>query len=105
MITDQEKKFIDYWEVNRVKQKTFFYKLLVGLPAGLVFGLPIILSLVFKDWYKNMSFIPGSQVTVVMIAVLGIIVFFALFRMHVKWELNEQFYKELKFKESKQDAA
>ncbi len=52
-----------------------------------------------------MSFVSGSQFTVVLIAVLGICVFFALFRMHVKWELNEQFYKELKYKESRTDAA
>ncbi len=48
-----------------------------------------------------MIFISGSQITVILIAVLGIAVFFALFRMKFKWEENEQLYKELKFKESK----
>lgn len=99
MITDQEQLFINYWEQNRDKQKKWFYKLALGLPVGLVFALPILLSVIFNDWYKRMIFISGSQVTVIMIGVLGITVFFALFKMKFKWEENEQRYKELKFKE------
>jgi len=99
MITDEEKKFIDYWEKNNAKQKRLWYQLALGLPLGLVFGLPIMVSLIFSDWYKNMQFISASQVMVIMIAILGIAVFFALFRMKHKWDMNEQFYKELKFRE------
>lgn len=101
MLTEEEKKFIIWWEDNRSKQKKIFYGLAVGLPAGLMFGLPILLSVIFSDWYKNMSFISGSQITVILIAIAGIAVFYALFRMYHKWEMNEQFYKELKFKEDK----
>ena len=101
MITDQEKLFIDYWDKNRNKQKKSFYQLLIGLPLGLVFALPILLSVIFHDWYKQMTFISGSQVTVILIGVLGIAVFFALFRMKFKWEENEQLYKELKYKQEK----
>ncbi len=101
MITEQEKLFIDYWNQNRDKQKKSFYQLLIGLPIGLVFALPILLSVIFHDWYKRMIFISGSQVTVILIGVLGIAVFFALFRMKFKWEQNEQLYKELKYKEEK----
>ena len=101
MITDQEKLFIDYWDKNRNKQKKSFYQLLIGLPIGLVFALPILLSVIFHDWYKQMTFISGSQVTVILIGVLGIAVFFALFRMKFKWEENEQLYKELKYKQEK----
>jgi pilus assembly protein TadC len=101
MITEQEKLFIDYWDKNRDKQKRSFYQLLVGLPIGLVFALPILLSVIFHDWYKQMSFISGSQLTVILIGVLGIAVFFALFRMKFKWEENEQLYKELKYKQEK----
>jgi membrane protein YdbS with pleckstrin-like domain len=101
MVTNEERKFIDYWEKNNAKQKRLLYQLAVGLPIGLVFGLPIMISLIFSDWYKNMQFISASQVTVILIAVLGIAVFFALFRMKHKWDMNEQFYKELKFKEGR----
>ncbi|MBA2250354.1 MAG: hypothetical protein H0W12_09200 [Chitinophagaceae bacterium] len=105
MITDQEKLFLAYWEKNRAREKKTLYQLAVGLPLGLVFALPIILSVIFHDWYKQMIFISPSQVTVILIAVLAIAVFFALFRMKFKWENNEQLYKELKFKESQNDAA
>ncbi len=101
MVTDQEKLFIKYWEDNRDKQKKVFYQLLIGLPIGLVFAFPVILSVIFHDWYKQMTFISDSQITVILITVLGIAVFFALFRMKFKWEENEQRYKELKFKQSK----
>ena len=60
---------------------------------------------IFHDWYKQMIFISASEITTILIAVLGIAVFFALFRMKFKWEENEQRYKELKFKEQKTDAA
>ncbi len=99
MITDQEKLFIDYWAKNRDKQKRSFSQLAVGLPAGLVFAFPILVSVLFHDWYKRMSFISNSQITIIMIGILGIIVFIALFRMKFKWEANEQLYKELKYKE------
>ena len=105
MITEQEKLFLNYWENNRDKEKKLLYQLAFGLPVGLVFALPILLSLLFRDWYKRMSFIYNSQVTVIMIAVLGITVFFGLLKMKFKWENNEQLYKELKFKEHKNDAA
>ena len=101
MITDQEQLFITYWEANRDKQKKILYQLAWGLPLGLVFALPVLLSILFHDWYKNMVFISPSQVTIILITVLGIAVFFALFRMKFKWEENEQRYKELKFKQSK----
>jgi hypothetical protein len=101
MVTEQEKLFIDYWDKNRDKQKKWFYQLAIGLPLGLVFGLPILLSVLFHDWYKQMIYISPSQITVILIGILGITVFFALFRMKFKWEENEQLYKELKLKENK----
>lgn len=101
MVTHQEQLFINYWEANREKEKKVFRQLAVGLPLGLVFALPVLLSVLFHDWYKRMVFISSTQITLILITVLGIGVFFALFRMRFKWEENEQRYKELKFKESK----
>lgn len=103
MITDQEKEFIAFWEMNRDRQKKLFYRLLIGLPTGLIFGLPILLTLIFNDWYKNLYFISSSEVIVVIIAVLAIAVFYGLFKMKFKWEENEQLYKELKFKDTNSD--
>jgi pilus assembly protein TadC len=99
MLTEQEELFMEFWEKNRNKEKKVLHKLALGLPLGLVFAFPILLSVLFHNWYKNMVYISGSQITVILIAVLGIAVFFALIRMKFKWENNEQLYKELKFKQ------
>jgi len=99
MVTEQEKLFIEYWDKNRNRQKRSFRQLLIGLPLGLVFAFPILISVIFHDWYKRMMFISGSQITVVLIGVLGIAVFFTLLRINFKWEQNEQLYKELKYKQ------
>jgi len=103
MVTDQEQLFLNYWTANRDKQKKLFYRLTIGLPLGLVFAFPVLLSVIFHDWYKRMIFISSSQITLILITVLGIAVFFALFRMNFKWEENEQRFKELKFKQNKSD--
>ncbi|MEJ7675163.1 MAG: hypothetical protein WKF59_21275 [Chitinophagaceae bacterium] len=103
MVTDQEQLFLNYWDANRDKQKKLFYRFTIGLPLGLVFAFPVLLSVLFHDWYKRMIFISSSQITLILITVLGIAVFFALFRMNFKWEENEQRYKELKFKQNKSD--
>jgi hypothetical protein len=35
------------------------------------------------------------------IAMIGVVLFYAYFRMQYKWEMNEQLYHELKSKENK----
>ncbi|MDQ6842948.1 MAG: hypothetical protein M3Z92_01150 [Bacteroidota bacterium] len=105
MLTKDEKLFIEYWEKNKDKQKYFLYQLASGLPYGLVFALPVLVALIFHSWYKSMIYISGSQVIVIVIGVFIVAIFFAVFRMKFKWEQNEQMYKELKFKEGKDDAA
>ncbi|MEP6675163.1 MAG: hypothetical protein ABJA78_08405 [Ferruginibacter sp.] len=53
---------------------------------------------------KSTQFSIGLFITIV-IAVLLCIIFYAYFRMHYKWEMNEQLYKELKQKQKKSAAA
>ena len=75
---------------------------------ALLFGLPIILLVVvvklfFPDWYMKISGMSPGMVVTAVIAVIGIVLFYSYFRMQYKWEMNEQFYKELKLKENKTD--
>lgn len=105
MLTEDEKSFIVYWEKNREKDKKIFYKFLYGSPYGLLFALPILVAVIFHDWYKNMVYISPTLITLIIIGVLGIAVFYTLFSMQFKWDRNEQIYKELKYKQSKEDAA
>ena len=105
MISEKEIKFLRYWEQNREIESTFLSKLTRGLPMALLFGLPIILSVVvvrifFPDWYMKISQTsPGMFITAV-IAMIIIILFYSFFRMQFKWEMNDQLYKELKSKEN-----
>jgi pilus assembly protein TadC len=105
MLTKDEQLFIEYWEKNREKEKKFFRQLAYGSPWGLVFALPVLVAVLFHDWYKNMIPISKSQLILITITVMGIAVFYAIFRMRFIWENKEQIYKELKFKEKKNDAA
>ncbi len=105
MLTDDEKSFIIYWERNRQKEKKIFSKFLYGSPWGIVFALPILIAVIFHGWYKNMVYISPSLITIIIIAVIAIAVFYTLFSMQFKWDRNEQIYKELKFKQNKEEAA
>ena len=104
MLTKDEKLFLAYWEKNRDKEKKVLRQLAYGSPWGLVFALPVLIAVIFNDWYKNMIPISKSQIILILITVIGIAVFYSIFRMKFKWEHNEQIYKELKFKEKKEDA-
>lgn len=108
MLTDKEKQFLEYWEQNRDYESLFLSKLLRGLPMSLLFSLPIILSVVAvklysPDWDMKISKTsPGTFITIIF-AVLLITLFYAFFRMHFKWENNEQVYKIIKLKKEKQN--
>lgn len=110
MITERDKQFMRYWEQNREKESTFLTKLLKGLPMAIMFGLPIILSVIvvtlfFPEWYTKISQTTPGMLITAMIAVFLIVLFYSYFRMHYKWEMNEQIYRELKIKEEKEAAA
>ncbi len=105
MLNDNEKRFLEYWEKNRDRQKHFLYQLASGLPFGLLFALPVLVAVIFHNWYKTMIYISPSQVVVIIVGVIIVAIFFSIFRMRFKWEHNEQLYKELKYKEAKDHAA
>ena len=95
-----------YWEREREKQNTVWGKLVNGLPMAFLFSLPIILLLFavyifFPDWYTRISNTSSGSFITAIVAVFICILFFSYFRMHYKWEMNEQLYQELINKENK----
>ncbi|TDX01169.1 hypothetical protein [Dinghuibacter silviterrae] len=95
MLTQQEKDFLHYWEVNREKEGRFTYRLLHGLPQGIIFGAPIFICFLFRDWYKWLPFVSGEELLVVAIGVFCVVLFYSIFRQQYLWDRKEQQYKEI----------
>ena len=105
MLTPQEEQFIKYWQENRDREKKLFRQLLIGLPAGLLLAIGIIASLVTRQWYEQADMVANSEVNpnVLIIAILAIVVFVAIFYKKFQWDQKEQLYKELMVKKEKQE--
>jgi hypothetical protein len=98
LYTDDEKKFIEYWEQNRERQASLSYQLLFGLPFGFLFSIPILVNfLLGRFWYKRADAVGMSQFNpiVLVLAILIISVFIALLNRKFRWEKLEQQYLEL----------
>jgi hypothetical protein len=103
-ITDEERKFLDYWAVERNKEKKLLSQLMFGLPIGILFSVPLLINFFLgKFWYKRADAVGISQFSpaVLVIAVLLITVFVALLNRRFRWEKLEQQYLEIKAKEKK----
>jgi cytochrome bd-type quinol oxidase subunit 1 len=98
MLTEEEKKFVVFWEQNRDQRATLRYQLLLGLPLGVLVSLPLLVNFLFgRFWYKRADAVGSSQFNplVLVFAVLLISVFVAVFYKKFQWERNEQRYLEL----------
>ena len=102
MLSKQDENFINWWEQNRERNKKIFRQLLLGLPAGLLIAAGILLSLDL-DWHKRANMVANSRLNpvVLLIAILGIAVFTAIFYKKYQWDMHEQRYKELMYKKKK----
>lgn len=97
-MNEQEKRFVAYWEKNRMKEKDLICQLLTGLPIGLLFSLPIFFILFSSRWwYKRADMVANAQMSplVLSIAVFVIAVFFAILYKRHRWEMKEQQYREI----------
>ena len=103
-LNEKELEFIAYWEQNRLREKKVLNQLLLGLPLGVLFGAPVLLNL-FLGWYKRAGMVANTQVNpiVLITAILLIIVFVAIFSRKHKWDMKEQYYKELRGRMSRSD--
>ncbi len=103
MLSQKEKDFISYWEAHRDRERKLGYRLLTGLPLGICFGFPILICFIFRGWYKWLPFINDGELIFITLAVVGVVLFFALFRQQYLWERKEQQYLEFKAKGKKDD--
>ena len=97
MVSKEENDFIRYWERNRLRQKKLGRQFLVGIPLGLLFVVPTVISLT-SGWYKRAAMEANSadfNPMVLFVALLLIVGFSAIFYQRWKWEQYEQRYREL----------
>jgi hypothetical protein len=106
MLSDSENRFVSYWEKVRIPYSSTSSKFRRGLPLALIFGGSLFLSLVAvyifsPEWYTKISQRANSSMFAIIIGFFLSILFFAYFKMHFKWEMDEQRYNELKTKQKK----
>jgi hypothetical protein len=103
-LNEHEKRYIAYWEKNRLKEKKLLNQLLIGLPVGILFGAPVMINL-FTGWYKRADMEVNTRLNpiVLIVAILLIIVFVAIFSMKHKWEMKEQQYREFLAKRNRHE--
>lgn len=104
MLSSDEKKFLHYWSENREAKKKLSRQLSVGLPAGVLLVVAIFVNF-FAGWYKRaaMNFNADKSIfPVLMLAGLGIAVFFTVYGARHRWDQNEQRYRELLEKQRKE---
>ncbi len=97
MLTDEEEAFIEYWKNNRDRQKRLFRQFLLGIPLALLFAVPIAINF-FSGWYKRAAMMSSTtefNPGVLLLALVLIVVFIAIFSRKFKWEQCEQRYIEL----------
>lgn len=102
MLTEEEKSFLNYWQANRLKEKKTFKQLLIGLPIGLLFALPILVNY-FSGWDKRASMVGRAQFNPIflIVGILSIAIFYAIFSKKHHWDMQEQRFLELKKKQDK----
>lgn len=102
MLTSEEQKFLQYWEQKRKENKWNPFFFIKGFAVGLAIGLLIIISIGI-GWYKraNMEANAALNPIVLIVAIIIIALFLAVFYNGFKYEQNEQFYIELLNKEKR----
>jgi uncharacterized membrane protein len=105
MLNEEEEAFIKYWKNNRDRQKKTFRQFLLGIPLALLFVVPIGLNF-FSGWYKRAAMVRNTgdfNPGVLLLALLLIVVFIAIFSRKFRWDQYEQRYMELLAKKQKQE--
>lgn len=105
MLTQEDENFLRYWADQRLRKKQFLSKTSIGLPMGVFVVLAIFVS-VFTGWYQKADMVLheySSLIIVILVAGLGIVVFFTIFSAQHKWDQNELHYQELLKKKGEQE--
>lgn len=103
MLTSDEKKFLDFWERNRLKEKSLASQFRFVIPIAFILGAAILLNF-FTGWYTRANMVANAQFNpmVLIVGVVIIAIFSSVFYKRHRWEMNEQHYTELIIKQKKE---
>jgi hypothetical protein len=104
MLNKEEEAFVNYWKANRERQKKTFRQFLLGIPLALLFAIPIGLNF-FSGWYKRATMISnGTEFNpgILLLALILIVIFVAIFSRKFRWDQYEQRYRELLAREDRE---
>jgi hypothetical protein len=105
MLDKKEKAFIAYWEANRDRLGRWDRQLLLGMPVGLLFALPILLNFL-SGWYQRADMEARSQEFSPAVLLLGVFLiagFTAVFYKRYRWDRNEQRYRALLLRQQEEE--
>lgn len=105
MNISKEEKFMQYWQEKRLQSKFNPFLFLQGFAGGLIIGLLVFISLL-AGWYKRANMDASNKLNpiVLLVCILAIGLFIAIFYTSFKFEQNEQLYQEILKKREKQTA-
>src|ERR1700678_2062882 len=104
MLSKEEDKFIVYWEKNRLRRKKTMRQFLLGIPAGLLIVVPIVINF-SSGWYRRATMEANSEdfnPMVLFVALLLVVGFTAIFWQKHQWDQLEQRYRELLARRAKE---
>lgn len=96
-LTDEDLRFISFWEKERSRRRRWTYALGRNLPMGIIFGAPIALFF-FVEAPRHRALISHTDLILIMIGILLTAVFYAIFQGASKWDQQESHYRILKMK-------
>ena len=104
MLSKEEDKFIVYWEKNRLRRKKTMRQFLMGIPAGLLIVVPIVINF-GSGWYRRANMEANSEdfnPMVPFVALLLIVGFTAICWQKHPWDQFEQRYRDLLARRAKE---
>jgi len=101
MLSNDEEKFLSWWEINGQKQKISSRPLFTGLSAGIVLGISLVLMLA-SGWDQRATMVANSKLSsvILVLAIIIISVVMAFLYRKFRLEMQEQRYLELKAKKN-----
>lgn len=97
MLTPEEEKFVSYWEMERQNKQRFLRRFSIGLPLFALLAV-VFFANFLSGWYAKADKElrrHSSLIIVILVAVIAIAVFVAIFTARQRFEQNEADYQSL----------